>query len=435
MTKKKIILILLLLFIIIPTNFYAIADWQALKTKNFTVFYKLGYEWKAKQSLAILEAYREKVVKLTGNKNIGHIPITIYDAGTISNGFCNPINKNIGIYTYSPSFGFCENWNRMVSVHEYIHMGHLTQTEGISKIMTTIFGSVFAPNLFSPGWIVEGITVYGESQNSHYEGRLNDGFFDDCIMAKAKEKKFPSIFTATYSPFEFPGGGGIYLYGGELFQYLSLKYGEDKFAKVFNTQSSSVFSYPGLLFPFLGIDRSVKKVYGKSFPQLFKEWQKETEKKAKDWQMEGEKITDTGWDISSPLVYQQKLYYIREYPKKTSAFRFFNFAEIVVRDIITQKEKVIVSTNSSFSMALKIKNGKLYYAIKELQKGYNSSPFANFGFVSIIYEKDLLTGKEKVIFKEPIRSFAPLEDNKIIYTKDKKMVLVQKYGYILTKIK
>jgi len=397
----------------------ATTDWKSLKTENFTVFYKPGYEWEAKQTLANLEYYQADVVKLTGNKKIGHIPIVVYDAGTFPNGFCNPMFKNIGIFTYTPRLGG-ENWYRDVGVHEYIHMGHLTKTGGAPGVLTTIFGTLWQPNLFSPGWVAEGIATYGESQASPYEGRLNDGFFDAYINCRSAEGKFPSINTATHLSFdEYPGGGSSYLYGGTFFKYLSSKYGEDKFAKFFELEGSSLLSYLGPMFPSLGIDRSAKKTYGKSLSQLFREWQEYTQSKTKDWHIEGERLTHYGWDLSYLTIYGRKLYYVREYPKKTGAFKGFMFSEVVERDLDTQKEKVVVSFTSTFNASLRVEDGKLYYLVWELKKGYKSSPFDHFGFISSLHEKDLVTCEDRILLKDEIRAFCPLGDGKIIYSIDK----------------
>ncbi|MBU0700850.1 hypothetical protein KKE26_06115 [bacterium] len=136
------------LFLIITICLFssqARADWEILKTPHFTCFYPEGCQWEAEQALNNLEHYQQDVVDLTGNKRIGNLPIVIEDPGMLTNGFADPIFKNIHIFTYPPdsltTLGITENWYRQAAVHEYTHIAHLTRTEGIPLLITTINGS------------------------------------------------------------------------------------------------------------------------------------------------------------------------------------------------------------------------------------------------------------------------------------------------------
>ncbi len=141
-------------------------DWQCIKTESFTIIYKPEYEKDAYRVLQNLEYYYPYVVELTGNRT-KNIPVVIEDIGITSNGFANPLFHNIHIFIYPPGAGDylegVEDWFRLVSVHEYTHLGHMTMVTGTPKILTTIFGTPFQSNMYSPGWIIEGITVYSES--------------------------------------------------------------------------------------------------------------------------------------------------------------------------------------------------------------------------------------------------------------------------------
>lgn len=414
----------LIFLIAFNPSLWADANWKSLKTDNFTVLYKPDYNYEARQALECLEGYKDQVQQLTGNKDIKHLPIVIYDSGIMANGFCNPLFKNIGLLRYPPGtqrFGGIENWYRLLGVHEYTHLAHLTKTGGIPKMLTSVFGTPMQPNLYSPGWIIEGITTYAESQSSPYEGRVNEGFYDAYIQTRAKEHKFPSIHTATHSPFEFPEDG-IYLYGGEFFNYLSQTYGQDKFAKFFEAQGNSPLSYLGTTFPFLCSDQAAKKVYGKSFSNLFKEWENATNQKAKDWAGEGNRLTQHGWNISSIAISDdsKSLYYLREYPKKTGGYKEFYFFEVIQRDIDSQKEKAIVSFTSPFPVTIRVSDHSLYYGVYELTRGYKASLMSDFGATCVIHQKDIIKGEDRVLLQDEIRAFSPISGKSILYSKDRK---------------
>ncbi|MEO0225611.1 MAG: hypothetical protein ABIL05_01535, partial [candidate division WOR-3 bacterium] len=367
-------------------------NWKTLKTENFTVFYKTGYEWEAWQALQNLEYYREKVVDLTGNRP-GRTAIVIEDIGTMANGFANPVFRDIHLFIYPPAGGeldMTENWYRAVGIHEYTHLAHMRKTAGVMRFLSQTFGTIFQPNSYSPGWVIEGITVYTESQLSPYEGRLNDGFFDAYIACCADQGKLPSLGKATYTPLEFPYYAGSYLFGGGFFEYLALKYGEDKFAQFFKTYGSCCMApHLAVLFPITGIDAASYLVYGRSMVTLFNEWEKYEIMRYQGWKIEGRQLTRRGWYCRYLLSDGKHLYYVREYPKKTDARSIFYFSKIVAYDLKTGKEKVVADLTSSVSTPLKIRDGWLYYTTRELRYGYANLAQIGCGFESNLYRRNL----------------------------------------------
>jgi len=396
-------------------------DWKTLKTENFTVIYKSDYYWEAMQTLQNLEYYRHDVVELTGN-DTRNVPVVIEDVGTMSNGFANPLFYNMHIFTYPPGFSSSlegiESWYRTVSVHEYTHIAHLTKTTGFSRLLTGLFGSLFQPNMYSPGWLVEGITVFGESQISPYEGRLNDGFFDSYIGTRVYEKEFPNIIEATNMPLTFPYGG-IYLYGGEFFNFLSQRYDKESFSTFFDVYGSYFWSPLSAIFPFIGLDIAAKKVYGRSFPALFSEWKGFEENRFSNWQPAGKKITKKGWYIYSLTSHRGKLYFVRSQPVKLDAFYHKNLIRIIELDPSSGNERIIASLTSTITTPLRIYDNKLYYTTFELQRGMANVSYNGFGGTSVLHRRDLLTNKDEVLFMANIRSFCVLPGDNILYAKDR----------------
>lgn len=419
--NKLISSVIIFLF---PITSFSWVNWKTLETDKFQIIYKPGYELSAKECLKVLEYYRKDAVNLTGH-NLGKIPIVIEDIGTMSNGLTDYIFRNIHLFTYPPEsfseIAHGENWWRMVGIHEYMHMAHLTYTGGIPKFLTAIIGTPFQPNIWSPFWLMEGIATFGESQLSPYEGRLNDGFFDAYISVCASEGKFPSILDATYLPFEYPYFNGRYIYGGKFLQFLAERYGKEKFARLFKDNGSSILAYFSSIFPCFGFDMSVSSLYfGKDFPSLFSEWKYYEFQKNKGWKMDGERLTKEGGTVKFLTSDKNKLYYVRESKVKTGAAKSFYFTDIVERDLNTQKERVVVSLTTYITCHLRVNGDKLYYSALDMSKGYANTTFLGFGFFSNLHEKDLKAGKDKILLKDKIRSFAILKDGKILYAKDKK---------------
>ncbi len=404
--------------LVFTTILFTWFDWQVIKTENFTVIYKSGYEYEAIHSLKNLEYYYQKINALTGNKP-GRLPVVIEDIGTSSNGYANPFFHNIHIFTYPPGFEYylegIEDWHRLVSLHEFTHIAHTTKTSGVPRFLTRIFGAPFQSNMYSPGWIIEGITVYSESQFSLYEGRLNDGFFESYISTCIYENKFPTIIEATNEPLSFPYGK-IYLYGGEFLDFLATQYGAEKFAKFFKTYGSYPWAIISPIFPGLGLDIASKRVYGKTFPGLFSEWRRYEKSQSAGDCIHGEKITQSGWHKSSLVYYKDKIYYIKEIPIKLDGFRYKNLNRIIEYDLNTKREKVFTTLNSSLTTKMKLYKSNLYVGVAETRRA-NNIYYNGFGTTSVLQRINLNTGKSEILFKDDIRTFCLLDDSLILYVR------------------
>lgn len=425
----RIIIITIFLTFITPSVSLAWPGWQTLKTDHFTVFYQTGDEKDAWQALATLEYYRPQVEKICGNQEF-HLAVVIDDTGALTNGFSNPIANQIHLFKFPPQGGWAgtENWWSLVGVHEYTHHLTISKTGGIPEAISRVIGnSQFffpPPNGVSPGWILEGITVYSESQLSPYQGRLNDGLFDAYLGARVKDGRFPSILNATYETSEF-NLSGIYTYGGELMNFLAKTYGQDKLARFFEANGSNIGSLTP--FPTIGIDKSARKVFGKSFPELWREWQSYEEKRFQDFAIDGEQMTYNGRLISDLEQNNGKLYYQRRYPVKTGVFHNHYFNEIIEREPQAGTERVIVSTTAVFSLPLQFQNEFLYYTVSEPKAGYANATMNSFGNISLLHQLDRKTGKDRVILSDELRAytvldraFAVLNEGQVIFSKDRK---------------
>ncbi|MGQ9778434.1 MAG: hypothetical protein ACUVRM_00965 [Bacillota bacterium] len=419
---KRLWTLILALALVLAFSYPALAaaDWKTLKTEHFTVFYKPGFEEAAWNVLATLEYYRPAIEELVGNE-LFHLPVVIEDTGR-STAFTDILFRyHIHFSVTPPPICAVENWCSQGVLHEYIHSLVTAKRAGLVKFLQAVFGNVVIPNYFVPGWITEGITTFGDSQLTPYQGPLNDGYFDAYIGACVRDGRLPSILKATYSPLEEYPPGGIYLFGGEFFNYLAKTYGRDKFARFFTENGGNIWSslFVGTFLPGLGVDASAKKVYGKSFPALWQEWQDFERERFKDFRMEGERVTQHGWYVKDPKIYRGKLYYRRGYPVATGEKTYY-FREIVVRDLATGKEETLFATTSSFAMPSRIHGDKLYYALLDSKSGFANVSQLTFGEYTVLHARDLATGEDRVVLAGEMRAFAVLEDGTILYAKDKK---------------
>jgi hypothetical protein len=402
-------------------SLYAWFDWKTLKTDDFTVIYKKEYHWEALYALQNLEYYKDSVQAITGTDG-RNLPVVIEDVGALSNGFADPLLHNIHVFTRAPDFASrmegIENWYRAVTVHEYAHTLHLSRAEGLSKILANVFGSLFKPNIYSPGWITEGITVYCESQMTPYEGRLNDGFFDSYIGERVRLDAMPSIVEATNTPVDFPLGS-YYLYGGEFFGFLAQTYGEEKFAEFFTRYGSCLWAPLSAVLPATGLDIAARRTYGKSFPALFNEWHEYAARQYVDWRTAGMQITHHGWYMYSLLAQDGKLYYVRYRPVKVDGFDQRKRVQLVQFDPGLDEERVLASLNSAITTPLRVHENKLYYTTPQLARGYANVYYHGFGVVANLHERDILEGHDRIMLTDDIRGFCVLPDGSILYSRDK----------------
>ena len=205
-----------------------------------------------------------------------------------------------------------------------------TNVGGGPKV-SAVSDNIFSPNVWVPGWVLEGITVYSESRLFNYQGRLNDGKYDAYIGARVAENRFPSILDATFNPHEF-NLEGIYTYGGVFFNYLAQTYGEEKLTEFFTVHGSSWAS----------LDKNTQTVFGKTFPQLWADWQAYEMGRFKDYFIDGQRVTTDGWYISNPLITagdqgEPQLFYQRYDVTKTGPGGGFTKQDVV--GISSQQEK------------------------------------------------------------------------------------------------
>jgi hypothetical protein len=429
--KDKLLFILICTIILVfTTNALASdTDWKYYETDSFVIFYPQGYEWQAEEVLYYLEEYQSEVREVTGNAGQLKTTVIVQDMGNESNGMADPIAVKVDIYTNNPStysaMSGIENnqsWLRSVSVHEFTHIAQLTNSSGLAGKLSYLFGNIYSPNSipYIPLWMVEGITVYQESQITPYEGRLNTGYYDALIATKAKEDKLPSISEATYPHSHYPRGQW-YLYGGEFFEYLAKEYGEDKIAQFFKLNGSDTSAPYGIFFPSLTLDKSARVVYGKNFPQLFEDWKEEAKQDYQSWQVDGQQVLENkSGRIYNLVAAHNKIYYLKELRSTPAPFNSKLNLVLTEYDPNSNKEKPLQVMKSSSATSIQIVGDKIYYSLLDLDRGFANVKQSGRGTLGVLYSYDLATTKSNEIFRDDFKDFVVLDTGEIIYSKDNK---------------
>ena len=408
---KKLFLISLL-----PLLAFAAVRWQVLRSEHYNLVYPKGYDFQAQRAVDWLEILRPKVNNLVGY-DPGKVWIVIEDMGMTVNGFSNPIGNEIHLFTTPPS-GLdlsTQDWIRTVAIHEYAHEVSLSSVWGLPKALGILLGPWVIPNMVTPGWMIEGVTVYTESHLLPYEGRLQAGEFDANLLTRAAQGvKTTRTWNMEGAIFEYPMGA-IYAYGGPFFEWLTEEKGDTAIARFYRLHGSRI--------PLFSFDRSAREAFGESFPFLIHDWKQSVAERAKDYipaDSAARKLTSDGWYISGSAVTDGKLvYYSRTYGRKPAALYTKFYFDITSLDPATGDVKVLKRPNTNVGLPLRVHDDVLYYAATVTARGFPNTSGSSFGELNELRALDLGTHKETKLYKGRLRAFDRMPDGSFLISLDK----------------
>ena len=408
-----------LVMILFPALLAAWPNYYTLSTDNFQVYYRKGWSTEALNLLQALEYGKPYVDGLTGH-DPGRIPVLMEDMGNLVNGYASPAGRVMAVFAYPPSsdeLALGEDWWQQVGVHEYIHMSQMTKATAEPALLRALFGNILYPNLYQPMWMTEGITVYGESQLSKHGGRLNSGSYSAVINALARESKLPSAGKACYYSYSNPQGN-YYVYGSSFYQYLSRKYGEDKFQALFADTGASLESYLNPIYSGLSLDKAYARVYGKPVTELWADWQAEMTAKATP--LPQNKVSGDGWQTANLQYHDGSLYYTNFKVSKTGPSSTFSSHRLIrIADPAGKAEReILVEQGSDFPAGYHVSEDRLYYSDAEYRRGFANNAYDGLGVISRIWEMKLDGSGRRKLAEGPIRAFYRLDDGQLLISED-----------------
>jgi Tol biopolymer transport system component len=253
--------------------------WTTLDTPHFSIHYHQGEEEIAKRAAVIAEDAHDRLVPRIKWDPKGRTHIVLVDAMDESNGYTTPMPYNhITLFLTqplgSPGFGTMayDEWLRLLITHEYVHILHLDMVHGVPDVLQYIFGRLYFPNLFEPIWMIEGLAVYEETEQSS-GGRGRSPGSEMIIRMAVLEDKFPRLGQAAVFPDFWPAGEVPYLFGEGFTRFIADTYGRDTLADI-----SVKYSRSGI--PWL-VDLNGKWTLGRFYSDLWEEWQRDLRQRYK----------------------------------------------------------------------------------------------------------------------------------------------------------
>ncbi len=247
--------------------------WNKIHTKHFTLVFEENSRESAEEIAGFCEEVYTKVTGFFGSYP-ENILCIIHGSIDTSNGDFYPLPLELNLYTTSPSTPLIGardgNWLKMLLTHELTHYVNLTYQGGFFYHLSKLLGPSIstAPGAFMPGWAVEGIAVKLETELTN-GGRGRNPFFEMESKAQIIQDNFYSWEQAAYTS-RFPPYDRIYQAGYLINDYLSRRYGDDVFVRIYNKFTA---------FPPLGFDYAVKAVTGKSVKDIFQSMKRSLQQK------------------------------------------------------------------------------------------------------------------------------------------------------------
>jgi len=248
-------------------------EWRTLETEHFRVTYPADLLELAQRAgqraekawAALSESFLEPPPK--------KIDMVLTDHADISNGFSRIFPSNrIVIFAPPPVDGFglthMDEWLELVVTHELAHIFHEDYARNLGGFLRGIFGRVplswpFFPGSATPGWVVEGIATYYESELTQ-AGRVRGSFHEMVVRTAILEGAFESIDQTSGDSPVWPGGQRYYVYGSLFLKYLMDQHGPE-------AMGAFVEAVAGQWVPYR-LNSAAEDALGISFTQAWREW-------------------------------------------------------------------------------------------------------------------------------------------------------------------
>ena len=244
---------------------------RTLTTPHFIIYFHQGEDHLAARLASIAEEEWGQVGRALGITAPPRTHVILADQSELANGWATPLPYNLIFVTAaappgSDFIGRTDDWLRLVFTHEFTHIVHLDRSEGWARIVRGIFGrtSIAFPNTWLPIWQIEGLAAWEESAITG-EGRLHAGDFRAIEREAGRSGRVVPIDRVNGGLTDWPAGLAPYAFGLGFHDYLSQRFGDERFGLLAARTSRSL--------PFFG-SRAFKKVYGESLGDLWKDYQR-----------------------------------------------------------------------------------------------------------------------------------------------------------------
>jgi len=243
--------------------------WRTLHTPHFRVHFHQGEDALAQEVAHAAERAHSALTGALGYAPPGGTEVVLSDDTDDANGSATPFPRDvIRLYAATPP-GLSElsayrDWVTMLVFHEYVHILHLDHVGGLPAALNRLFGKVFPPNAFVPGWMTEGLAVLHEAdgQGEGPAGRNGSALHAMYVRALCTAPPgFPSLPQVSNPSLSWPVGDVPYLLGGRFMAFLQARGGDAAIAGFVAEQGSQLWPYAP--------SHAGARWFGEGFPELW----------------------------------------------------------------------------------------------------------------------------------------------------------------------
>ena len=199
-------------------------EWQTIDTPHFEIHFHQGeYRFAAKLA-RMAEAAHARLAPLLDHIPDGRTQVVLTDDTDFANGSASPVLYTLVHGFAAPpdprsSIGDFDDWVAELFNHEYTHILHLDTVSGVPAAFNTVFGQLWVPNGAQPGWFIEGLATFAESDVSA-AGRVRSSTEEMTVRAESLEGGFPRIDQLSNLPLDWPRSASWYTLGGRFLTFI-----------------------------------------------------------------------------------------------------------------------------------------------------------------------------------------------------------------------
>jgi len=243
--------------------------WRTLTTEHFRIHFHGGEEKLADETAQLAEEiWAEMTAELRWSPKL-KTEIVLVDNTDSANGYAMTLPQNtIVIFVTAPyedsTLSHYEDWTDAILTHEYTHILHIDNTEGMIKGLRYVFGRIVTVNRLSPGWVTEGYATFQETVHTPW-GRGRSTISDMTKRMTVLEQGFPRLGNLDGFQVAPPAGNLRYLFGQDFQQYVAEHKGQHVWTDFIHHYGGGVpYFLPG------------KKSFGEPIKALYKDWRRDT---------------------------------------------------------------------------------------------------------------------------------------------------------------
>ncbi len=315
--------------------------WRTLETTHFRLHYHEPLGIWARHLAAEAEQIHSRVAGALGLGLRQRIEMVLSDSDDSANGLAGPLPYNtIYLRAASPddmsALADYDDWPTLLLTHEHTHILHLEHATGLPRLVQRIFGRVYTPQQFLPGWLVEGLAVLEETSHST-GGRGRGTFFDMYLRTDALEDRILPLDWLGFEGEPWPHGNVRYAYGSAFVSFIARRHGERALGRF-------VEEYGKRLVPY-GISRAMKRATGETVSELYAAFKRDLQARARATeltvsargQIEGERLTSHGELTRTPrFLSNEALIYAVSDERHVPELRKLSLAHTPVSERVTR---------------------------------------------------------------------------------------------------